>query len=307
LEFKAKNLTIILGPTGVGKSTTAIKLALLFNGEIINCDSMQVYRGFDIGTDKTPPDQRENIPHYLLDIAHPLVQFTAADFVDQTMQAISTIIKKKHLPIIAGGTGLYLKALLDGLFPGGEKNPIIRQNLEKKVAEQGLPSLYKELQSADPEYAHKTGANDKIRIIRALEIFYATNKPISEHFSATRSFVSNFNIVKIGLKLERIELYQRIEERVDRMFAQGIVREVQSLLAKGIKQDSPPFRALGYKQVLRFLNKEISLDETIYLIKKDTRHYAKRQITWFKKMDGISWFSPKDFAAIKKYLRRNLQ
>jgi tRNA dimethylallyltransferase len=298
LDSKAKNLVIVLGPTAVGKSLTAINLAKRLQGEIINCDSMQVYRGFDIGTDKIPVEERQNIPHHLLSIVDPTIQFTAADFVKHALKAMADIRKKKKLPLITGGTGLYLKALLEGLFPEGEKNPRIRKKLEQEAQEQGLESMRKKLQEVDPAYAQKIGDNDRIRIIRALEIFLTTKKPISEHFVHTQSFVRDFNIIKIGLKLERSFLYKKIEERVDKMFEKGIVEETRQLLKQGVDETAPPFRALGYRQVIKHLKGNMTIDEAIEATKKETRHYAKRQMTWFQKIKGIHWFSPDEFPAI---------
>ena len=304
---KAKNLIIVLGPTGVGKSSTALKLAKKLEGEIINCDSMQVYKSFDIGTDKTPLEKRENVPHHLLDVVSPSTQFTAADFARLALETSNAIVKRKRLPLVVGGTGLYLKALLNGLFLEGKGEPLLRQKLEREAKEKGLDSLRKKLMEVDPVYCQKIGKNDKVRIIRALEIFYSTQKPLSEHFLNTKSFVKDFNIIKIGLKLERKELYRRIEERVDKMFERGIVREVQELLQKGADENFPPFRALGYKYVLKLLKKEIPLKKAITLTKRDTRHYAKRQMTWFRKMEGIRWFSPNDFPSILEYVDNNLK
>lgn len=307
MDSKAKNLLFVLGPTSVGKSDTAIKIAKKIEAEIINCDSKQVYKGFDIGTDKIPLEKRENIPHHLLDIAEPSTQFTSADFVHLALKAIEYISNKKKLPIIVGGTGLYLKALLDGLFPEGKSNPELRQKLEKEVLEKGLESLRRKLMEIDPSYCQKIGKNDKVRLIRALEVFYSTQKPLSKHFLNTKSFVKDFQILKIGLKLERKLLYRKIEERVDRMFKRGIVKETQDLLNAGIDEVSPPFRALGYKYVLKFLRKKMSLEEAIHLTKRDTRHYAKRQMTWFRKMEGICWFSPSEYSSIAEYIKKNLK
>jgi tRNA dimethylallyltransferase len=307
LESKAKNLVVILGPTAVGKSATAIRLAKRFKGEIINCDSMQVYRGFDIGTDKIPLEERENIPHHILGIVDPTIQFTAADFVKHAIKAIEEIQKRRNLPFITGGTGLYLKALLDGLFPEGEKNPYIRKKLEQEVQDKGLEHMREKLLEVDPIYGQKAGKKDKIRIIRALEVFLTTKKPLSEHFAHTHSFVQDFNVIKIGLKLERSILYKRIEDRVDRMFEKGIVKEAQELRKQGIDVTSPPFRALGFKQVLKHLNGEMTYEEAIEATKKETRHYAKRQMTWFRRMEGILWFSPDEFPSISRSVEDNLR
>jgi tRNA dimethylallyltransferase len=290
----------------VGKSTTAVKIAREFDGEVISCDSMQVYRGFDVGTDKIPPEKREGVPHYLLGIIEPSVQFTAADFVDLALSAVRTIQAKQKLPIITGGTGLYLKALVDGLFPQGRKDPLIRQKLKEEAETKGLESLRKRLEDIDPVYAGKIGKNDRIRIIRALEVYHSTQKPISDHFPQTRSQIKDFFVLQIGLKLERQELYRRIEQRVDRMFRQGIIDEVEGLLRSGVDASSPPFRALGYKHVLSHLRGELSMQDAVDLTKKDTRHYSKRQMTWFRKMDGILWFSPQDFSSIAKTIEEFL-
>lgn len=307
MHSKARNLIVILGPTGVGKSATAIKLAKEFGSEIINCDSMQVYKAFDIGTDKIPLDKREGIPHHLLDVVNPSTQFTAADFVALAVKAVNEIIKKKKLPLIVGGTGLYLKALIDGLFPGGKSDPKFRQKLEKEAQKKGLESLRAKLMEVDPVYSQKIHGNDKVRIIRALEVYLSTKKPFSEHLSHTKSSVVDFNIIKIGLKLERQELYKRIEQRTDKMFERGLIQEVEGLLQTGIDESAPPFRALGYKHALQYLRKEIPLEEAISLTKRDTRRYAKRQMTWFKKMKGIEWFFPHDYSLIVKTIKESLE
>ncbi|MCJ7644921.1 MAG: tRNA (adenosine(37)-N6)-dimethylallyltransferase MiaA, partial [Candidatus Aminicenantes bacterium] len=182
MDSEAGNLVIILGPTGVGKSRTGLKLALKFSGEIINCDSMQVYRGFDIGTDKPSLEARRAVPHYLLDVADPSSQFTAADFVAGALRAVDGILGRKNLPFIVGGTGLYFKSLLDGLFPGPGRDPEVRRRLEAEAAEKGLETLFNKLETIDPAYARKVRSRDKVRIVRALEVFETTGKPISTHF-----------------------------------------------------------------------------------------------------------------------------
>jgi tRNA dimethylallyltransferase len=290
----------------VGKSAAGIYLAQKFNGEIISCDSMQVYKGFDIGTDKPTPAMRRKIPHHLLDIIDSSAQFTAADFVKEALAAVRKVEERTRLPFIVGGTGLYLKALLEGLFPGPGKDAALRERLEQEALEAGWGSLRKKLEGVDPAYARLTGERDGVRIIRALEVYYLTGKPISLHFLNTKPSVSDFHLLKIGLQLEREELYRRIEERVERMFKNGIVEEVQGLLAKGVRESAPPFRALGYKHVLRFLKKQVSLEQAVAMTKRDTRHYAKRQMTWFKKTAGVSWFPAGDYAALSRFVEKNL-
>ncbi|MBN1223441.1 MAG: tRNA (adenosine(37)-N6)-dimethylallyltransferase MiaA [Candidatus Aminicenantes bacterium] len=307
MEYKEKYTLIILGPTGVGKSATAIRIAKRFNGEILSCDSMQVYRGFDIGTDKIPAQRREDIPHHLLDILEPSEQFTAAEFSKRAVAAIRSILQRNKLPIIAGGTGLYLKALIHGLFPEGKREPQLRERLQAEAENKGLEVLWEKLMKVDPKYAQKIGKNDRVRIIRALEVFTATQKPISQHFLNTKSTVSDFNIIRIGLKLDRDVLYKRIEDRIDVMFERGIVEEVQRLLESGVDEKAPPFRALGYKQVMKYIKNETTLEEAVQSTKTATRHYAKRQMTWFKKMEGIQWFSPHDISSITKYVAEKLK
>jgi tRNA dimethylallyltransferase len=268
---------------------------------------MQVYRGFDIGTDKLPLELREDVPHHLLDIVDPDTQFTAADFVRGALEAAEGIWDRDRLPMITGGTGLYLKALIEGLFPEGGRDPEIRRELDQEARARGLEPLWERLEKLDPVYADKVGPRDRIRIIRALEVFRVTGQTMSAQFSRTRSLVADCNLVRIGLQRDRQDLYARINERVERMFAAGLIDEVQKLLAAGIPEDAPPFRALGYKQVLKYLRQEISEEEAVSLTQQDTRHYAKRQLTWFRKMEGIRWFHPEALDDIGEHIRLSLK
>lgn len=308
MELKARKVLIIVGPTASGKSGTALSIAQKYSGEIISCDSMQVYRGFDIGTDKPSGDARKSVPHHLIDLIEPEEQFSAADFARRAVSEAEKIVQRGHLPIVVGGTGLYHKALVEGLFPGPGRDLVLRQKLRQEAEQKGLPALYQKLNDVDPEYAKKVTEKDMVRIIRALEVYHLTGKPISEHFRQTASPAKNkgFILHQIGLKLEKKELYRRIEERVDRMFARGIVEEVRNLLARGISVQAPPFRGLGYRQVLKYIKGEMSLQEAIRLTKIETRHYAKRQLTWFKKSPGILWFEAEDRQAIDQYISENL-
>lgn len=307
MEPDRKYVIFIVGPTGVGKSTIALRLAEKIGGEIINCDSIQVYKGFDIGTDKPSAEDRLRIPHHLLDIFDSRTQFTAADFSALAFKAMTAIERQGHLPFVVGGTGLYIKALLDGLFPGPGRNEAVRRALDQEAREKGLEALRHRLEAVDPAYAKKIGPNDRIRIFRALEVYAQTGHPLSEHFLQTQSPLQDFNAVKIGLQLERTELYRRIETRIDGMFNRGLIQEVETLLAGGVDENSPPFRALGYQSVRRYLSGRISLEEAVRLTKIDTRHYAKRQITWFRKMAGIQWYSPHDFEDILDFVKKNLR
>ena len=307
MEPDARDIVIVLGPTAAGKSRVAVDLALRFGGEVINGDSIQVYRGFDIGTDKPTPESRRGVRHHLIDIVGPEVQFTAADFVREALGAARGIASRGRLPLIAGGTGLYIKALVDGLFPGPGRDPAVRASLEAAAREEGLDALFRRLEAVDPEYARKIRSRDRIRIIRALEVHAATGLPLSEHFRRTESPVKGRNVLRLGLRLDRESLYRRIDERVDRMFERGLVEEVRGLLERGVPEDAPPFRALGYSHVQKHLRGEIGRDEAKSLTKLDTRHYAKRQMTWFRKMDGVAWFSPDDGPALEEHLKNHLQ
>ena len=307
MDAEAPPLVIVLGPTAVGKSRVAVDLALRFGGEIISGDSIQVYRGFDIGTDKPGPAERRGVPHHLIDIADPEAQYTAADFVRDALASARDIGSRGRLPIVTGGTGLYLKALVDGLFPGPGRDPALRAALEAEARENGLEALFRRLEQADPDYARKVRSRDRVRIIRALEVLEATGKPMSEHFRDTRSPVAGRALVRIGLTLDRAALCRRIEERVDRMFARGLVEEVRGLLARGVSAAAPAFRALGYRHVVRHLAGEIGLEEAAALTKIETRQYAKRQMTWFRKMAGVAWFSPDDGPGLEEHLRKQLQ
>lgn len=307
MEPETRNLVVLLGPTGVGKSRTAVDLALKFGGEIINGDSVQVYKGFDIGTDKPGLEARKGVPHHLIDAVEPGVQFTAADFVREALRAAGEIAGRGLVPFVVGGTGLYLRALVDGLFPGPGRHPALRAELEAEAREKGLDALFRELEGVDPAYARKIRNRDRVRIVRALEVYRLTGRPMSEHFLGTKSPTGDFHVLKVGLELEREALYRRIDERVDRMFERGLLEEVRGLLARGISEDAPPFRALGYRHVLASLRGEMSVAEAIALTKVDTRHYAKRQTTWFRKMAGVAWFSPDDRRGLEDYLQNRLK
>lgn len=301
------NLAILLGPTAVGKSRAAVGLAREFDGEIINGDSIQVYKGFDIGAAKPSAEDRRAVPHHLFDIAEPDVQFTAADFVREALAAAAGIVERGRLPLVVGGTGLYLKALVDGLFPGPGRDPALRAELEAEARDRGLETLFRRLEKVDPAYACKIRCRDRIRIIRALEVWSLTGRPLSEHFGRTVSPTAGYRVLKLGLELERAALYRRIDERVERMFDRGLVEEVRELLARGVHEDAPPFRALGYRHALACLRGDLTAEEARALTKTDTRRYAKRQMTWFRKMDGVAWFSAESTTALEQTLGKLLK
>lgn len=299
MRSDAPSFVLLVGPTGAGKSDLALALAERTGGEIVNADSMQVYRGFDIGTDKPSAEARRRVPHHLLDIIDARAQFTAADFAARALAAIADIGGRGRRPFVVGGTGLYVRALLDGLFPGPGRDDALRAALEREAREAGLDALWRRLAGADPAYAAKVGPRDRIRIVRALEVQTLTGRTMTENFRETRSRVADFRILKIGLARERADLVRRIEARTDRMFERGLVEEAAGLIASGLDETAPPFRALGYRHVLGHLKGEIGRDEAIALTKIDTRRYAKRQMTWFRKMEGLMWYGPDAAAEIE--------
>jgi tRNA dimethylallyltransferase len=291
----------------VGKSRLSLELAETLDGEVINCDAMQVYRGFDIGTDKLAPDLRRKIPHHLLDIVSPDHQFTAAEFLERAADAAEDIFLRGKLPICTGGTGLYMTALLKGLFPGAGRDEGLRKELEEEAETAGLETLFQRLQTIDPVYAAKVGSRDKIRILRALEVFALTGRSMTENFTLTRSSFAGYSKILIGLEMARPRLYARIEERVERMFTEGIVQETRTFLEQGIPPDAPPFKALGYKQVVLYLQGKIPLEDAVERTKIETRHYAKRQMTWFRKMEGIRWFPAEATAEVQAFVKDRLE
>ncbi len=287
-------LVLLVGPTAVGKTALSVLLAERFGAEIISCDSMQVYRGFDIGTDKPGLEERRRVPHHLVDILDGREQFTAADFAARAARAVADITSRGRLPMVVGGTGLYVKALIDGLFPGPGRDEAVRAGLEEEVLRVGLDALYARLEAVDPAYAAKIGRRDRIRIVRALEVQTVTGIALSEHFRNTAGFLPGYRPVAIGLRRERAELVARIEARIARMFERGLIEEVRGLVASGLPESAPPFKALGYRHALAVLRGEMSPAEAASRTAMDTRRYAKRQMTWFRGMEGIRWFEADD-------------
>jgi tRNA dimethylallyltransferase len=283
-------LIAILGPTASGKSGLALRLALAFRGEIVNCDSVQVYRCLDIGTSKVRPAERQGVPHYLLDILEPDQWFTAGDYLITGRRILEEIRGRGGLPIVVGGTGFYLRALLKGLFDGPSRSQPLRQRLVRSAEAKGKNHLHRMLQRLDPLSAGRIAAADLPKIIRALEVFFLTSKPISQHFKAGRETLRGFEVLKIGLDPPRNRLYSAIDSRVDQMFSAGLVDEVQSILAHGFSGESKSLQSLGYGQVQKYLRGETTLQEAIAETKQGTRRYAKRQMTWFRKEDDVIWF-----------------
>jgi tRNA dimethylallyltransferase len=285
-------LLIILGPTGVGKSEVGIDVALQLDGEIVNADSQLVYRYMDIGTAKPPAAAREKVRHHLIDVIDPDGEFNAALYRELGLKAIAEIAARGKKPIVCGGTGLYMRALTQGLFVGPGKNPEVRKRLEEQAEGKGLGALYERLREVDPDATHSIHPNDRYRIIRALEIFELTGKGISRWQKEHGFKESAFEVLKIGLNRERQELYDLINQRCDDMIARGLVEEVKGLVEKGYSLDIPALQSVGYKQIGLYLRGQLTIEDAITLIKRDTRHLAKRQLTWFRADKEIRWFHP---------------
>jgi tRNA dimethylallyltransferase len=296
---KNTKIIVILGPTASGKSELAVRLAEHFAGEIVNADSMQVYKGMDIGTAKPGPDLLQRVPHHLLDVVSPDVNFTAAAYRAAACQVIADIVARGKQVFVVGGTGLYIRALLHGLVdsPGG--NEVVRQELQAVALREGNAALLQRLATVDPTTAARLHPNDQVRIIRALEVYLQSGQPISAMWAAHSFAEEHFDCLKIGLSLERAELYRRIEGRVEAMLAAGLVDEVAALLADGYDAGLKPLQAIGYKEICSYLAGNCSLAEAVELIKRNTRRYAKRQLTWFQKESAINWVEyPESFASI---------
>jgi tRNA dimethylallyltransferase len=285
----SSNNIVIFGPTAAGKTQLAIELAQKINGEIISADSMQVYRGMDIGTAKPTLAERQGIPHHLIDIRDPDEEWTVSDFVRESKKEEVKSKKNGKIPIIVGGTGLYLWSLLEGFaFPIAPADPEVRARLEKELT----PTLYSLLSKTDPAAASKIHANDKKRIIRALEVFEVTGKPISElqKNRQPKTESSKREYALIGLDLPREALYARINARVDAMLAKGLIEEVKGLLAKGYTKDLRSMQALGYKEVIEYLEGNWAQEQMTEELKARTRNFARRQLTWFRRFKDVHWF-----------------
>jgi len=300
--MKKDRIFIIVGPTASGKTRAAVTLARDIGGEIISSDAMQVYEGMEILSQAPGKDEVAGVPYHLVSHVPPEEEYNAARFSEEASAIIKDIIKRDKVPILAGGTGLYVRALIDGLFPSPPKDNLLRERLERKVLE-GPLLLHKELEEKDPESAAKIHPNDSRRIIRALEIYYLTGVPKSVHAKNTKGIGDEYEVVKAGIDPGRAELYRRIDERVDKMFCAGIVDEVQCLRKR--KLSITASMALGIGEVSDHLEGKCSLDEAKELLKKNTRRYSKRQMTWFGADKRIRWFS--DGEGVISYCRDIVQ
>jgi len=284
-------LFVILGPTAIGKSTVAFYLAKKYDASIINADSLQVYRYFDIGTSKPSSEERIKVPHYLIDIIDPEQEFNAAIFKNIAESTISKLSEENRKIIVVGGTFLYVKILLSGLIEENELKSELRKKIEKIKESKGLSYLYKVLIKVDQESANKIKSNDFIRIQRALEVFFSTGMKMSDLQQKHGFQNDNYEICKIGLQMERQDLNNMINQRVDNMIFNGFIEEVKNLREKGYDTKLKPMKSIGYKELNNYLSGTMEKDEAIDLIKQNTRRYAKRQLTWLRKEKKISWYN----------------
>ncbi len=303
MEAEKFKVIAVMGPTAVGKTGLVLQLAKDLNGEIVNADSMQIYRFMDIGTAKPTAAERAEVAHHLLDIVDPDQDFHASLYSQLAREAINNLVEEGRVAIVVGGTGLYLKALFHGLFPAAHSKQSIRQRLHREGEKDGGVELYKRLKQIDPITAGRLHPNDLFRIIRALEVWECTGKPMSV-LQMEHGFRENpFNTLKIGLKRPRSELYERINRRVAEMMELGLLTEVRELLDRGYGPDLKSMQALGYRHMVHHLINGMKIAEAVRTMKRDTRHYAKRQMTWFGGDQEIEWFHPQETEEIARLAR----
>jgi tRNA dimethylallyltransferase len=302
----------VLGPTATGKSTLALEIAARHRGEIVNCDSTAVYRGFDIGTDKIAPDERRGIPHHLIDIVDSREEYTAAQYARDAAECIRDIQSRGRLPILVGGTGFYFRALTRGLFPGPGADPALRARLEAIAARRDVTLLHRMLQKVDPVSAQRIQPRDLKRLVRALEVFFLTGRPLTEHFAETSSPIPDVEMLAIGLRLPAAAISERVTRRVDQQFERGLLDEVRTLLAAGVPEAARPFGGLVYRQALEHLHGVRDEAATRALIAQENRRYARRQLIWFRKEPTLVWFdgpgeSVSVIAAVLEWINERLQ
>jgi len=280
----------VLGPTATGKSALGIAIAQAFDGEIINCDSTAVYRGFDIGTDKLPVAERGGIAHHLIDIADPTDEYTAAQYARDAAAAIFDIHARRRLPIIVGGTGFYFRALTRGLFPGPGRDDSLRHRLNRIADRRGVERLHALLTRVDRPSALRIQPRDRKRLVRALEVYFLTGRPLTAHFAETKSPIPDADVVAIALRLPAAVTSERVTRRVDEQFDRGLLDEMRRLLATGVPETARPFGGLVYRQALEHLHGVRDERATRALIAQENRRYARRQLIWFRKEPGLTWF-----------------
>lgn len=300
-------MIFIVGPTAVGKTKLTVELAKVLDGEVISADSMQVYKYMNIGTATPDKEERRGVPHYLIDEVSPEEDFSVAEFEEKAKKHIKDILSRNKVPIISGGTGLYINALLYEMdFGNTVSNEKLRERLYTESEKLGKSYVYEKLQKIDPNAAKKIHPNNLVKVIRALEINHETGKNIGD-FKNDLTLTKEFQPILIGLNRKRKNLYDRINTRVDLMIEEGLIEEVQDLLTNGYPQDLKSFKGLGYKEIIRYINGENSLHDAIRILKKNTRRYAKRQITWFNRYDFIKWFQVDRYEAEETLLSEVLE
>ncbi|HXD73231.1 MAG TPA: tRNA (adenosine(37)-N6)-dimethylallyltransferase MiaA [Vicinamibacterales bacterium] len=280
----------VLGPTATGKSALALAIAGQFNGEIVNCDSTAVYRGFDIGTDKLPLSRQRGIPHHLIDIVEPAEEYTAAQFAKDAAAVVRDVLARGRLPIVVGGTGFYYRALTRGLFPGPGRDAGMRARLERIAERRGPQRLHRLLQRVDAESARRIQPRDTKRMVRALEVYFLTGRPLTAHFAETQAPLPEVEFIALAVKLPAAAISERVTRRVDEQFERGLLDEMRGLLARGIPETARPFGGLVYRQALEHLRGVRDEAATRALIAQENRHYARRQLIWFRKEPNLTWF-----------------
>lgn len=294
--MEKRPLVILTGPTAVGKTALSVAFAKAINGEIISADSMQVYRHMDIGSAKVTKEEMEGVPHHLIDVLEPAEEFNVVLFQKMARQAAEEIESRGHIPILVGGTGFYIQALLYNIdFAENDEDRRLRRSLEEIAKEQGASALYEKLRAVDPESCEIIHANNVKRVIRAIEFYEKTGKKISAHNREQRQNISPYRFAYFVLNDDREKIYRQIDQRVDLMMERGLVEEVRALRAMGCSRGMVSMQGLGYKEILSYLEGEISQEEAVYLIKRDTRHFAKRQLTWFKREKEVTWIEKNVF------------
>ena len=288
--MSAPRVVAVLGPTATGKSALGLAIAERFGGEIVNCDSTAVFRGFDIGTDKVAEDDRRGIPHHLIDIADPTEEYTAAHYARDASAVIRDIHARQRLPVLVGGTGFYYRALTRGLFPGPGRDADLRGRLESVAARRGPEALHRMLQRVDAESALRIQPRDVKRIVRALEVYFLTGRPLTDHFAETQPPMPDVEFVAVAVRLPAAAISERVTRRVDEQFARGLLDEMRGLLARGVPERARPFGGLVYRQAIEHLHGVRDEAATRALIAQENRRYARRQLIWFRKEPGLTWF-----------------
>ena len=284
----------ILGPTATGKSALGLALAERLDGEIVNADALQVYRGFDLGTAKPTPEERRRVPHHLVDVLDPTERYSAGEFARRARRAIGEIRSRHRRPVVVGGSGLYVRALLEGISPVPPGDPEVRAGLRERLDREGLGPLFRELRTRDPETAERLPPGDTQRILRALEVVEVSGTPLSEWIARRPYGEDRLEAVRLGLTLPRKLLYDSLERRVTRMVERGWVSEVGSLLSRGVPLSAPAFQAIGYREIARHVAGEWSLERAVEETVRATRRFAKRQLTWFRRERDVVWLDARD-------------